>query len=74
MKLTPAVQREAVAHLEPMGSTSSGRAVSQTPIGRHALPVAAWRRCRGSGEAAPVGAAASRFGYQRLHILLRREA
>ena len=74
--VTPAVRREAVAHLQVTYKVSERRACSALAADRTSMR---YRGHRPDDEAArmrlrELASVRRRFGYRRLHILLRREA
>ena len=73
--VTPAVQREAVAHLQACHGMSERRACRVTGADRKSMR---YRSQRGDDadvreKLRELAQQRRRFGYRRLHILLRRE-
>ena len=73
--VTPAARREAVAHLRVTYEVSERRACSALGADRTSVryPQQPAGRCGGAARLRELAAMRRRFGYRRLHVLLRRE-
>ena len=73
--MTPAARREAAAHLEEVHGVSERRACQALDVDRSAVHYRSRRPDDGAirSRLREIAAVRRRFGYRRLHILLRRE-